>query len=202
MSTTNLFVELVVVGTGPTLAVAVVLYTLFGDNCEFSQRLSQLLTTNLASIIPVLPFIYVLGIVVDKVAYRIFKPAEDCLRKCKFGADGYYDARHHLFTKQHEQKAVEAFEFGRSKIRICRGWTINCALLILTLGGFMVSRHELNDRVVFAIVALGLLAWGTVWSWMIATKVEHRWLERFRDPSGLPTPTSKAAYTSSHQGEE
>ena len=82
MKTTSLFVELVVVGTGAALFVVLLLFTFFGDQPWLYQGISE--SDDVASIIPVLSLIYVLGIVVDKVAYRWFKSTEDHLRRDKF----------------------------------------------------------------------------------------------------------------------
>jgi hypothetical protein len=183
MKTTNLFVELVVVGTGATLFVALLFYTFFGDHLLFGRPLSSLAKPDdLASIIPVLSFIYVLGIVTDKIAYRIFNGKEDYLRKKsfeEFGDDGYYQKRHILYTSANMTQAIEAFEYGRSKVRICRGWTVNSILLMLVLICFMIFRHGFDSMIVVGIAALGLLACLTSWSWKVATDVEHKWLKRF-----------------------
>ena len=182
MKTTNLFVELVVVGTGAALAIVLFFYTFFGDHLLFRQNLSITKPDDLASLIPVLSFIYVLGIVVDKIAYRIFKTKEDNLRRTRFkefGEKGYYEKRHSLYTSANTTHAIEVFEYGRSKVRICRGWTVDSVILIVALVCFMVFRHGFDVLVLAGIVALGMLACLTQWSWNIATNVEHRWLERF-----------------------
>lgn len=183
MKTTNLFVELVVVGTGAALSIVLFFYTFFGDRLLSDQKLSVTSSPgDLASIIPVLSVIYVLGIVVDKIAYRIFKATEDQLRLNKFGCgeEGYYERRHHLYTSANTAHAIEVLEYGRSKIRICRGWTVNSVLLIVALICYMVFRNGFDVLVLVGIISLGLLAWLTQWSWKVATKVEHRFLERFQ----------------------
>lgn len=179
MKTTNLFVELVVVGTGAALSIVLFFYTFFGERLLFGQKLSDISKSDdLASIIPVLSFIYVLGIVVDKVAYQIFKATEDRLRQNEFGCgeEGYYEKRHCLYTSANTTHAIEAFEYGRSKIRICRGWTVSSVLLIVALICFMVFRHGFDILVLVGIITLGLLAGLTRWSWKEATEVEHRLL--------------------------
>ncbi len=196
MKTTNLFVELVVVGTGAALFVVLLLFTFFGAQPWLYQGISK--SDDVASIIPVLSLIYVLGIVVDKVAYRLFKNTEDHLRSNMFKVEstepdklkGYYDARHHLFTSPNTTAAIEAFEFGRSKIRICRGWTVNSVLIILALICFMIFRRGWDSRISVGIIAFGLLAWGARWSWGVATAVEFNWLNRFHNMSSETPKTN------------
>ncbi|MBA3354596.1 MAG: hypothetical protein H0U18_01400 [Pyrinomonadaceae bacterium] len=196
MKTTNLFVELVVVGTGATLFVVLLLFTLFGAQPWLYQWISK--SDDVASIIPVLSLIYVLGIVVDKLAYRLFKNTEDHLRSNMFKVEstepdklkGYYDARHHLYTSPNTTAAIEAFEFGRSKIRICRGWTVNSVLIILALNFFMIFRSGWDSRISVGTIAFGLLAWGVRWSWSVATAVEFNWLNRFHNMSSETPKTN------------
>ena len=200
MKTTNLFVELVVVGTGAALFVVLLLFTFFGDQPWLYQSLSK--SDDVASIIPVLSLIYVLGIIVDKMAYQVFKPTEDDLRCNAFDSEsmesakpkGYYDARHRLYTSPNTTAAIEAFEFGRSKIRICRGWAVNSVFIILALICFMVFRRGWDSRIFVGIIAFGLLAWGARWSWGIATAVEFIWLKRFHN---MPPETPKTNVTGS-----
>ena len=197
MKTTNLFVELVVVGTGAALFVALLFYTFFGDRLLFGQPFSSLAKPDdLASIIPVLSLIYVLGIIIDKIAYRIFKGKEDSLRKENFeksGDDGYYKKRYSLYTSANMTQAIEAFEYGRSKVRICRGWTVNSVLLILALIFFMIFRHGFDSMIVVGIVGLGLLAYLASWSWKVATDVEHGWIEWFPiDKGSITNPAASS----------
>ncbi len=199
MKTTSLFVELVVVGTGAALFVVLLLFTFYGAQPWLYQGISK--SDDVASIIPVLSLIYVLGIVVDKVAYRLFKNNEDHLRSNKFRVEstepdklkGYYDARHHLYTSPNSTAAIEAFEFGRSKIRICRGWTVNSVLIILALIGFMIFRRGWDSRFSVGIIAFGLLAWGARWSWGVAAAVEFNWLNRFHNMSSETPKTNVPA---------
>jgi hypothetical protein len=183
MKTTNLFVELVVVGTGAALSIVLFLYTFFKDNLLFGRILSDVpKPDDLASIIPVLSVIYVLGVVVDKIAYKMFRASEDGLRRNKFvkcSEGAYYAKRHSLYTSPNTTHAIEAFEYGRSKIRICRGWALNSILLIAALGCFMIFQNGWDVLILVGIVGFGLLASLTVWSWKTATDVELRWLERF-----------------------
>lgn len=175
--------------------MVLLLFTLFGAQPWLYQWISK--SDDVASIIPVLSLIYVLGIVVDKLAYRSFKNTEDHLRSSMFKVEstepdklkGYYDARHYLYTSPNSTAAIEAFEFGRSKIRICRGWTVNSVLIILALIFFMI-RHGWDSRISVGIIAFGLLAWGARWSWSVATAVEFNWLNRFHNRSSETPKTN------------
>ncbi len=176
--------------------MVLLLLTLFGAQSWLYQWISK--SDDVASIIPVLSLIYVLGIVVDKLAYRSFKNTEDHLRSSMFKVEsaepdklkGYYDARHHLYTSPNTTAVIEAFEFGRSKIRICRGWTVNSVLIILALIFFMIIRHGWDSRISVGIIAFGLLAWGARWSWSVATAVEFNWLNRFHNMSSETPKTN------------
>ncbi len=99
----------------------------------------------------------------------------------------------HLYTSSNSTAAIEAFEFGRSKIRICRGWTVNSVLIILALIGFMIFRRGWDSRFSVGIIAFGLLAWGARWSWGVAAAVEFNWLNRFHNMSSETPKTNVPA---------
>ena len=68
MNTTNLFVELIVIGAGATLWTLLLILSLFGYAwVPFGGLLS------LPALIPILSVIYVLGIVVDRLADALFE---------------------------------------------------------------------------------------------------------------------------------
>ena len=197
MKTTILFVELVVVGTGAALALALLFYTHFGVPLCFSQiQNNSLLSNEIIFIIPALSFVYVIGIVIDKIAYQIFKYAvEDSFREqCFVTTEHYYRARHNLYTCGDAKEAIEAFEYGRSKVRICRGWTINSIFLILALILFM-NVHGFDHLILVVIVFLVFFGARHYFFMVDCNKSRIQMLKAFQ-------PNSKDVTTSSEPTEE
>ena len=134
MSITTLYAELVVVGTGALIFVLLFFYALFG-NPSWLEKLQSLPDSigNAIYLIPGLSVIYLLGIVIANVSHLLFKRREDRLRKENLKAFKYDDVRNGLFTSPEAKELVGEFEFRRSKVRICRGWFLNCILIIVAL---------------------------------------------------------------------
>jgi hypothetical protein len=93
MKTTTLFAELVVVGTGATLFV-LLLFCLITSSCVLPEGTENGITTiidavkeltpsisSIFALIPVLSVMYMLGIVVNNLSYRLFSPFENNLRE-------------------------------------------------------------------------------------------------------------------------
>ncbi len=116
MSTTNLFVELIVIGTGAAFWIVLAIFTVF--NRAF-VTLDNLMSW--PALIPVLSIIYVAGIIVDRWADKIFSFIwRDSLRAKWFKTeDDYYAARTLIYTQSDSLR--DLFEYSRSRLRICRG---------------------------------------------------------------------------------
>lgn len=118
MSTTNLFVELIVIGVGTFIWILLLLSAMFGWELGTLVSLVPLETA-----VPLVSLVYVLGIAMDRLADVTFETLwGKSLRKSRFGElRNYYDARRQILTKS--ERLSELLEYGRSRLRICRGWT-------------------------------------------------------------------------------
>jgi hypothetical protein len=87
MSTTKLFVELIVIGTGAFVWVVLLALTVFGYNPAILDLLKS--PTVFVAMIPI---IYVLGIITDRIADATFERAWDRNLKAKIcGSKENYD---------------------------------------------------------------------------------------------------------------
>jgi hypothetical protein len=164
MTTTALFVELVVIGVGAVLWVILAVLALFGYSwvtLTFEQA------TSVTSLVPLLSFAYLLGIIVDRIADQVFAIPASRLRARWFAeAADYYRARDIFYLKAPTRDLAE---YNRSRLRICRGWAINCAAAITALNAFVWAQLP-NEyprlkiasmgSVIFLLLCLGALnAW-------------------------------------------
>ena len=138
MNTTTLYAELIVVGSGATIFIVLLFYSLFGDSSWFSKFGGLTSIGSVVSLIPVLSVFYLLGIVISNVAYLLFKSREKRLSDEKLSRikHEYEEIRNTLYTSTHKD-LIDEFEFRRSKIRICRGWFINSILIIIALTTYL-----------------------------------------------------------------
>jgi hypothetical protein len=167
MSTTNLFVELIVIGVGAAAWLVLLVLSVFGWRWLPALNLPAML-----ELIPTLSMIYLLGILTDRVADVLFERRwVGRLRRDFFPtAADYHRARVVILTES--ERLAELLEYGRSRLRICRGWAINAALIVVALNGFVWSQlngHALQSRIalvgslLFAgIAALSFFAWRAI----------------------------------------
>ena len=70
------------------------------------------------------------------------------------------------------------FQYGRSRLRICRGWTVNSLLCIATLNAFIWIRLPTDSPrlhlTLFSSVTFGLLAIGVLSAWHRLTDGEYQ----------------------------
>jgi len=186
MSITTLYAELVVVGTGALLFVLLSFYAFFGEP-SWIPKLSASSIESVISLIPVLSVIYLLGIIMANVSHIIFHKLEERLRTealAKMNEDvpdkmTYEQLRTELYTSPNTQNFVHDFEFRRSKVRICRGWCLNCLLIIVALLACFGNGRISLPTTVFWCLGQGLLAVGAFISWYTATTTELDWMSSF-----------------------
>jgi hypothetical protein len=165
MGTTNLFVELVVIGVGALLWVLL----LAGAALGFNPALANHLVKGDNLLIPVLAVTYLFGILTDRMADILFETLW-AKRLCHVefpSKDAYHEARIRVIAKS--ERLAERLEYGRSRMRICRGWTLNSALIGVSLNLFVWS--QLADQRFASRLALA----GTLFSGMTALTSWFAW---------------------------
>jgi len=133
MGTTNLFVELVVIGVGALTWVALLASAALGYDPQIFKRLAD----SESLIIPTLAITYLLGILIDRFADYLFESLW-AKRLCEVefpNKDIYHKARIHVISKS--ERLAERLEYGRSRMRICRGWALNGFLIGISLNLFV-----------------------------------------------------------------
>lgn len=173
MNTTNLFVELVVIGVGVSLWLLLLVGSAFGYAWV---ALDQALLV--ASAVPALALTYVFGIVWDRVSDSLFERwwADD-LRASFFPERGaYYDARRVILSKS--PPLAELLEYGRSRLRICRGWTLNAVMVAGSLNLLLWIQYR-DVEAVGAISLVGTfasvaMAGGSWYAWRSLAQAEYR----------------------------
>ena len=180
MSITTLYAELVVVGTGALVFVLLFFYALFG-NQSWLDKLQSLPDSigNAIYLIPGLSVIYLLGIVISNVSHLLFERRENRLRKEKLNEFEYDEIRNGLYTSPDAKELVGDFEFRRSKVRICRGWFLNCIFIIAALAACWFLEKMSWPVTAFWIITVVALMVGTYKSWQTATCTELEWLKSY-----------------------
>lgn len=150
MNTTNLFVELMIIGIGAVSAIGLaVIGCLEPGVIPLLANLGMETAATILTLAPLLALTYVVGILIDRLADVLFKHTwANRLRGRYFssdedgsedeGTDAYHLARRMVLVGP--DRLARLIEYGRSRMRICRGWTVNGMLLIVAWNVFAAHR--------------------------------------------------------------
>lgn len=177
MNTTDLFVELIIIGVGATIWAVLLVLSIFGYGWVPFDHLFAL-----PSLLPILAITYILGIVTDRVADNLF----DALWKSKLAQQFYakdgddYDDRRYIYLRS--ERLASLLEYGRSRLRICRGWVLNTACIVISLDLFILlqipGRSTKISMLLFSNLFLALLIYGLWFSWQQLTLADYRKVKR------------------------
>jgi hypothetical protein len=163
MNTTSLVVELVVIGAGAAVWVSLAVLAVFGT--EWLHALAASRDLAIPVLLPALSFTYVLGILVDRLADGIFAGQAARLRAGWFPQpEEYRFARTLIYVRSAALR--DLYEYGRSRLRICRGWTVNALLILLSLNAF-TARAITPGNTRFLLLLVGNVTFTLValWAW-------------------------------------
>ncbi len=178
MSTTDLFVELIVVGLGAFSWLALLLLAVLGVDLA----LLRAILAEPAAALPALVLIYLLGIVTDRAADRLFNLlwVEKKQQSLYPGGKNQFHADRTLVLGRSERFA-QMFEYSRSRQRICRGWALNGFLLLITSLILLFVRFSQLPNLSLVALTVTLLLLGLVYScwraWLLMVDTELRRLQ-------------------------
>lgn len=151
MTTTQLFAELLVIGIGAAFWLGLLLAAAFGY--RFDVGIPKLDTS---LFVVLLAIAYVLGIVVDRLAYAILSPLE------KVQSSAIMEKAALPSPQEMERYIVVASEalgrqiqYNRSRLRICRAWVLNALLISLTFVAWNMRVGAVSLMLSLALVGVG-----------------------------------------------
>ena len=172
MSTTNLFVELLVIGVGAACWVALLLYNALGTDWLDAEILDSY-----PVLAVILAVVYLLGIVTDRVSDYLFDTFCSNRIRSRYFAEkrDYQDARRLVLSSS--GRLADMHEYGRTRIRICRGWAVNAAAMSICWALF-VLRHAPNDAwrdtaLLYGSGGCATLSVAAWWSWELLCAMEY-----------------------------
>ena len=173
MNTTNLFVELIVIGVGAFIWLVMFLLSIFGYAW---LPMEYLLSPAVA--IPILAVIYLLGIISDRIADAIFESiwSENLLKSYFKDRGEYYNGRRIILIQS--ERLSDLLEYGRSRLRICRGWAFNSIMIAISLNSFLWI--QLSDKPfiwpvsIYGSISLLLFSYAAWFAWQKLVLNEYR----------------------------
>ncbi len=172
MATTNLFVELLVIGVGAACWVGLLILAAFG--IEFTQ--SEVLNAY-PVLLGLLAIAYLLGIITDRIADFVFDKCFSKSLHAQFFDEKreYQDARRLILDSS--ERLAEMHEYGRTRLRICRGWSLNGLLIAVCLNVFLQTQcletAWFFDATRWGTAGCLLLSLTSYWSWRQLSLTEY-----------------------------
>src|SRR5215475_13314350 len=160
MTTTQLFAELLVIGIGGVLWLALAVAAIFG------YRFNKGVPHNEPRFLVALGGIaYHLGIVIDRFAYSMFSIFEKKNQALVLGKSGLPAARViEKYILLNSDKLAYQILYNRSRLRVCRAWILNFALITLAFTGWNLRVKALSFSQWFGITTLSIgLCFLTAW---------------------------------------
>ncbi|WP_367038148.1 hypothetical protein [Streptomyces sp. Je 1-332] len=183
VAATAMFIEVLVVGIGALTAAVLLLVALIGP--ATTAKLAPLAGSSAAAGVA-LAAAYALGIPIDRAADTALTPHRRRLRTRFFPSNTAY-AQARLRLADFPVLAARA-DYARSRMRICRGWTLNTLALTLTADLAML-RYSFEHRplILGATTALGAAtAFGFYRAWRSLTTTGYRKLAEQTVPATIP----------------
>ncbi len=173
MGTTDLFVELIVIGIGALTWIVLFTFSIFGFDWVPTEQLFSV-----PALFPLLSFIYIIGIITDRLADVIFGNlwAPKILRKHYSSSTDEINDRRLIYNA--DQFLANLMEYGRSRLRIARGWAFNSGIILIAFNFFV--NNQIPDSVVknqlfvWGNLMIGLLALFSWYSWYQLTDAQYR----------------------------
>lgn len=170
MKTTNLFVELVIIGIGFTMVIALAFFCLEILDKETIEQISKVESIVLLPIL--LTIAYTLGIVADRMADRLFTFPRKKVRNM-FYAHRVNILRDKSLLFTTSNPLVDMILYGRSRMRICRGYVLNLVLLIPFLNWFLFKLDTVPTTYLITNVFLIIFIFLFYFSWQMLVKGEY-----------------------------
>lgn len=176
MGTTDLFVELVVIGIGASVWIVLATFGIFGYAWVPLDKLFSV-----PALIPFLSLVYIMGIITDRIADVLFEAiwTSTIQKKYYSSSDASRDDRRLIYSKN--EYLANLIEYGRSRLRISRGWAFNAVLILIAANFFIsaqVSDHELQIKLYIWVNALtGFIAFFSWYTWYKLLDTQYRRLK-------------------------
>jgi hypothetical protein len=189
MSTTTLFVELLVTGFGALIwVVLVVLCFVKGGELSPLAKPSWIA-------LPLIAVAYVLGVVTDRLADKVadWLGEHRFLKECFPDRSAYFRAHSEIFARSQGLAAI--LQYSRSRLRVCRGWAFNCPLIALASLAYIYAHRDTIENASLAAIVVGIalsVATLTLWySWRKIARSEYMKVKMHadylqRERSGAP----------------
>lgn len=160
MKTTNLFVELIVVGIGAFTLLFILAMIVFDVNWQNLQFNNYSI-----AILPITAITYLFGILFDRISDRLSDKLDKKIRAQYFTSKiEYLKTSHYLYDNSDLSK--ELIDYSRSRMRICRAWYwywIPMGLLSSIFLLYRVTTIDLTQRI---LLSIGIMSFAILFTYI------------------------------------
>ena len=183
MKSYQYFIELLIAGAGSLVWIILLAIDVFGiEWFRFEYNVLQNMSDGIffALIILLFPFLYVSGIITDRVSDYLFdKTANIKISKKHFSCkEDYQKTKALMFMKSTNLR--DLYEYGRMRSRVCRDWTLNSILILLASNYLIwIGNVVSEDRLKISLFVSVLLISSTIISfltWRTLIRKEYRFI--------------------------
>lgn len=172
MKTTEVFVEILIIGFGPVVAAIVGVHSLSAATFVGIFKLHPSIVIVVGSIV-----CFIFGVVIDRISDSLLSNYEMGLRQSVLRSAGetvsFQELRSRVYVAVPHIR--EWAEYGRVRLRVCRGWVVNIVLIVVVYSSALVVKGESvlwNFNYFAVFVALFVIWIGCVFSWRQLTLSE------------------------------
>lgn len=203
MNTSNYVLELLIAGISTFVWIILLSISCWGNDLSINLDAFQNSDKFLLSL-AFAPIIYVVGIINDRLVDKLFDRVSP-LRKKKSDIKRYRKARSAVYINS--VTLTKLFEYGRMRIRICRNWTVNGILILISflvfiwsdVANHIIQNSEAKIEISIAFSAIMLLSIiGSYTSWKDLNVKEFTFLEIQAEIFKQEKPTSDSADNTQH----
>lgn len=178
MRSTAYVIELIIAGAGAVLWLSLLLISLFGFEWIPVEYLKEP-----GVIIVLSPFIYVVGVVVDRLVDNLFDKRfkENYENPLFLKKKEYIMARTRIYLASDSLQGL--LEYGKMRIRICRAWAFNSFMILISGNLFLLFPHlqqpfwPTKISIMAAVsIFFGLSAWLSFTAWKTLSIKEAEFL--------------------------
>jgi hypothetical protein len=190
MQTTNLFVELLLIGFG----AAIWLLQLLGfADIHFTDMAKEFPNQQIIWAGLAIAILYILGILTDRIADHLMDKRNRKILMKIYDNDYEQLLKDRTFLFKEASPLVEYLAYGRSRMRICRGWLFNLVPIII-LGNIQMIGKISGLKVFFFNLFGVLFLVGFYFAWRKLTAKEYgkvRRVSRILREENFSVPTEQ-----------
>lgn len=146
METTRLYIELIIIGLESFAWISICVINIIGN--KVLSYLHNILN-NFSSSLLLIGILYIIGVLIDRLADMIFQKSEDKIRN----ASGLKAKSSFLIWKKYDARKYS--DYARSKIRILRASIINIPLLTMSVTWYILKYFKEPYTILIFILFLG-----------------------------------------------